>query len=94
MVPGEPPPPPSGNAATALCNYSSAVHLPAAPPRSRLVRSRAEQLLADALALSLQVAQTQRAPTAATGGYPVQQMHAILAEEMGLARKDGALRDA
>ena len=46
--------------------------------------SRAEQVVSDALALALHVAQSHGAPTLATGGYPVQQMHAILAEEAGL----------
>ena len=53
-------------------------------PPGESAYARAEQVLADALALSLHVAQTHGAPVPPTGGYPVQQMHALLSEELGL----------
>ena len=41
------------------------------------------KLFADALMLTLHIAQSQGAPAALTGGYPVQQVHSILADELG-----------
>ena len=53
--------------------------------------ARAEQVLSDALALALHVAQSHGAPASTTGGYPVQQLHTILADELGLHNRGGPL---
>jgi hypothetical protein len=53
-------------------------------PPEESAYARSEQIVSDALALTLHVAQSHGAPPLATGGYPVQQIHALLVAEAGM----------
>jgi len=55
--------------------------------------AHAEQVLSDAVALALHIAQSHGSPPSPTG-YPVQQIHALLAEELGLRRTENGGRVA
>lgn len=58
------------------------------PSRDASPHEVAEQTLADSLELALHVVRVHGAPATNLSGYPVTELHALLAEELGLLPKD------